>query len=53
MIRVSPRGAYLLLALQGRALIRGRALYWETALISFLRNKRMEKQNCNIVIKEQ
>ncbi len=33
MIRFSARGAYLLLALQGRALIRDRALIQDSALI--------------------
>ena len=41
MIRFSARGAYLLLVVEGSALIRNRALIKEKVLISFLRIGRM------------
>ena len=44
MIRFSARGAYLLLELQGKVLIRNRALtelIRDRALVSFLRNSRI------------
>ena len=43
MIRFSARGDYLLLVLQGRALIRDKGLIRDRELISFLRNNRMFK----------
>ena len=47
MIRFSAQGAYLLLVPQGRTLI------WDTALIYFLKNNQILKENFDIYLKNE